>query len=91
MAIGMCAAHLIPIPVIVTWPMGTPKALVEGAPSLNIGAVGVCSCGCPATALESSNTVMDMGLGAHRMKDVGLTGAGTYSILLGTPTVMAGD
>ena len=89
--IGVCGAHKNPKVVSVTWPAGEPTVLSEGAPTLTLGTVGVCSCGHPATALTSSATVFEGGVPSHRVGDVGLTGAGTYSILTGAFTVFSGD
>ena len=53
--------------------------------------MGVCSCGHPATALLCSATVFEEKLPSHRVGDVGLTGAGIYSILSGAFKVISGD
>lgn len=88
--IGVCASHPVPIPVTVTWPVGTPTCMSEGVMNLNQAAQGICSCGHQATPLTFSATVLDEKLGVHRLGDVGSTGSGTYTVTTGAVTVLAG-
>lgn len=90
MGIGICASHVPPLPVTVTWPAGTPTVMSEGMMNLNMGSVGICSCGCSASALLVSATVLDEKMGVHRVGDTGLTGSGVYTVSTGAMTVLAG-
>ena len=89
-AVGVCAAHPIPIPVVVTWPAGAATVTAEGAMVLNAGSVGNSSCGHPVTAISFSATVIDEGLGCLRMGDSGALPSGVATIMAGAATVMAG-
>lgn len=91
MGIGVCASHPVPIPVIVTFPLGTPTCFSEGQMNINQGSIGNSSCGHTGTPATFSMTVFEEKLGSHRLTDVGNLSSGTYSIANGAITVFAGD
>lgn len=89
--VGVCPAHLIPIPFTATIISGAATVLSEGSPSANSFSISTCTCGHSAVAMTFSSTVLLEGGGAHRMGDTGLTsGGGTYTIIAASATVIAG-
>ena len=88
--VGVCLAHLIPIPITVTIIQGVPTVLAMGAPVATIGSIGICSCGHTSVALSGASTVLATGIGVHRVGDMGLPPAGNYTLTTGAATVLSG-
>lgn len=87
---GVCVHGPAPLTIMVSFPAGATTVLSEGSPTLNAGSVGNSSCGHSATPSLFSATVLEEGMGTHRMGDIGLVPGGIYTLMAGAPTVMAG-
>jgi len=90
LGLGVCSSHPVPIPVIVTFPAGTPTCFSEKMMNLNQGSIGVASCGHTGTPLTFSMSVFEEKLGSHRVGDIGVLSSGTYTLTTGAATVFAG-
>jgi hypothetical protein len=87
---GTCSCHKSTRVVVVNWLTAANTVLTAGSPTLNASSVGMCSCGHPASPLVFSATVLAENAGVHRQGDIGSTCSGTYNMLTGAPTVIAG-
>jgi len=90
LGIGTCTAHIIPVPINVTILTGSPTVIAVGMPVATIGSIGLCSCGHMSVALIGASTVIATALGVHRLGDMGLPPGGSYNMIVGAPTVLAG-
>jgi len=88
--VGTCTAHIVPVPITVTLLTGAPTVIAVGMPVAQIGSIGMCSCGHVSVALTGAATVIAVGLGVHRLGDMGLPPGGSYNMIVGAPTVLAG-
>lgn len=79
-----------PKPIVVVWPIGTPANLSQMGQNLNMGSIGLANCGHPATPAVGSVSVREMGLGSHRVGDVGVVPKGFYVLATGAMSVLAG-
>lgn len=88
--VGICPAHIVPIPVTITLIEGAITVMDGGVPVTTIGMIGVCSCGHQSTAIQASTTVLAENKGKHRLGDQGITAGGTYTMIQGSPTEIIG-
>lgn len=88
--VGICTAHLIPIPVTITLVEGCFTVIDAGMPTTVRGMMGVCSCGHTCVAIDASMTVIAEGRGKHRIGDQGVPPGGSYTMIQGSPTEPAG-
>lgn len=88
--VGVCAAHPVPVPCVVTLATGAPLVNVNGVNVATAISVGVSSCGHASVVLSFSGTVNAMGAGIHRVGDMGALPGGVYTLAKGSPNTNVG-
>lgn len=89
--IGVCTAHVPPIPVVVTLVSGASTVLVNGLTTATYISIGTSSCGHTTTVITTSTTVLAEGNGVHRLNDTGSLPGGTYTVSIASTDTFAGD
>lgn len=87
--IGVCPDHTSPVTYTSVLVIGSPTVFTNGVNTGFIGSIGISSCGHPTVALIGSPTVLANSKPVHRVGDLGAN-SGTYTLVIGSPNVLAG-
>lgn len=88
--IGVCTAHVPPVPVVVTLVSGATTVLTNNLSTATSISIGTSSCGHTSTVITYSTTVMAEGGGVHRLNDTGSLPGGTYTVSVSSVDTFAG-
>lgn len=82
--IGVCAAHPIPITVVVTLQTGESNFILEGSNIATSISIGLASCGHTSLVVTTSSIMSVNNNFVHRVNDTGILPGGTYTMLTGS-------